>query len=83
MPDKVNEAVQSVAVKAFQTVAGSGLARVDFFYVEATGTVLINEINTFPGFTSLSMYPKLWEYSGIPFTELCDRLVDLALEKYY
>jgi D-alanine-D-alanine ligase len=49
--------------------------------VEATGTVLINEINTFPGFTSLSMYPKLWEYSGIPFVELCDRLVELALEK--
>ncbi|MCY7333877.1 MAG: D-alanine--D-alanine ligase [Pseudanabaena sp. CAN_BIN31] len=82
LPDNVTQAVQSMAVKAFQTVAGSGLARVDFFYVEATGTVLINEINTFPGFTSLSMYPKLWEYSGIPFTELCDRLVELALEKY-
>ena len=81
LPDNVTQAVQSMAVKAFQTVAGSGLARVDFFYVEATGTVLINEINTFPGFTSLSMYPKLWEYSGIPFTELCDRLVELALEK--
>jgi D-alanine-D-alanine ligase len=81
LPDNVTQAVQSMAVKAFQTVAGSGLARVDFFYVEATGTVLINEINTFPGFTSLSMYPKLWEYSGIPFTELCDRLVELALER--
>ncbi len=81
LPDHVTQAVQSMAVKAFQTVAGAGLARVDFFYVEATGTVLINEINTFPGFTSLSMYPKLWEYSGIPFAELCDRLVELALEK--
>ncbi|MCA6612863.1 MAG: D-alanine--D-alanine ligase [Pseudanabaena sp. M158S2SP1A06QC] len=83
LPDNVTQAVQSMAVKAFQTVAGSGLARVDFFYVEATGTVLINEINTFPGFTSLSMYPKLWEYSGVPFTELCDRLIDLAFERYY
>jgi D-alanine-D-alanine ligase len=80
LPENVTQAVQSMAVKAFQTIAGSGLARVDFFYVEATGTVLINEINTFPGFTALSMYPKLWEYSGIPFTELCDRLVELALE---
>ena len=82
LPDNVTQAVQSMAVKAFQTVAGSGLARVDFFYVVATGTVLINEINTFPGFTSLSMYPKLWEYSGIPFAELCDRLVELSLEKH-
>lgn len=82
LSENVTKAVQSMAVKAFQTVAGSGLARVDFFYVEATGTVLINEINTFPGFTSLSMYPKLWEYSGIPFVELCDRLIELALQKY-
>ena len=82
LPNNVAQTVQSMAVKAFQTVAGSGLARVDFFYVETTGTVLINEINTFPGFTSLSMYPKLWEYSGIPFTELCDRLVDLAIAKH-
>ena len=82
LSENVTKAVQSMAVKAFQTVAGSGLARVDFFYVEATETVLINEINTFPGFTSLSMYPKLWEYSGIPFVELCDRLIELALEKY-
>ena len=82
LSENVTKAVQSMAVKAFQTVAGSGLARVDFFYVEATETVLINEINTFPGFTSLSMYPKLLEYSCIPFVELCDRLIELALEKY-
>ncbi|MDX2254260.1 MAG: D-alanine--D-alanine ligase family protein [Pseudanabaenaceae cyanobacterium bins.39] len=82
LPETVAQAVQSMAVKAFQTVAGSGLARVDFFYVEATGTVLINEINTFPGFTALSMYPKLWEYSGIPFNQLCDRLIELAIERH-
>jgi D-alanine-D-alanine ligase len=77
----VVETVQNTAIKAFQILAGRGLARVDFFYVEATGTVLINEINTFPGFTALSMYPKLWEHSGIPFEALCDRLVELALER--
>ncbi|MEE3718290.1 D-alanine--D-alanine ligase family protein [Tumidithrix elongata RA019] len=81
LPSEVIEAVQAMSVKAFQTLAGSGLARVDFFYVESTATVLINEINTLPGFTALSMYPKLWEYSGIPFADLCDRLIDLALEK--
>ncbi len=80
LPENVTEAVQVMAVKAFQAVAGAGLARVDFFYVESTGTVLINEINTFPGFTALSMYPKLWEYSGIPFAKLCDHLVELAIE---
>ncbi|MEI6426899.1 MAG: D-alanine--D-alanine ligase family protein [Pseudanabaena sp. ELA607] len=80
LPPAVVETVQNTAIKAFQILAGRGLARVDFFYVEATGTVLINEINTFPGFTALSMYPKLWEHSGIPFAALCDRLVTLALE---
>jgi D-alanine-D-alanine ligase len=82
LPEGVTEAVQAMSVKAFQTLAGSGLGRVDFFYVESTGTVLINEINTLPGFTALSMYPKLWEYSGIGFAELCDRLIELALEKF-
>ncbi|MDB9377855.1 hypothetical protein PN460_08265, partial [Nodularia sphaerocarpa CS-585A2] len=53
-----------------------------FFFVEATGEVLINEINTFPGFTATSMYPQLWAYSGIPFPELVDRLIQLALERY-
>ncbi|MFN7715255.1 MAG: D-alanine--D-alanine ligase family protein [Pseudanabaenaceae cyanobacterium] len=81
LPAAVVETVQNTAIKAFQILAGRGLARVDFFYVEATGTVLINEINTFPGFTALSMYPKLWEHSGIPFEALCDRLVELALER--
>jgi D-alanine-D-alanine ligase len=79
LPIEVTEAMQSMAVRAFQTLAGSGLARVDFFYVEASGTVLINEINTMPGFTATSMYPKLWEASGIKFAELCDRLVKLGL----
>ena len=58
----------------------SGLARVDFFLKES-GKVIFNEINTLPGFTSISMYPKLWEASGMTFTELIDRLIELALDK--
>jgi D-alanine-D-alanine ligase len=79
LPPEVTQAVQSMAVKAFQTLAAAGLARVDFFYVEASGTVLINEINTMPGFTATSMYPKLWEAAGLEFPQLCDRLIELAL----
>jgi D-alanine-D-alanine ligase len=69
-----------MALQAFRAIAGRGLARVDFFYLPETATILVNEINTFPGFTATSMYPKLWEASGVPFAELCDRLVQLALE---
>ncbi len=79
LPDTVTQAVQDMAVRAFQAIAGRGLARVDFFYIEADATIAINEINTFPGFTATSMYPKLWEASGIPFPRLCDRLIELAL----
>jgi D-alanine-D-alanine ligase len=78
LPSEVIAAVQAMSIRAFQAIAGSGLARVDFFYVESNGTVLVNEINTLPGFTALSMYPKLWEASGIEFGELCDRLISLA-----
>jgi D-alanine-D-alanine ligase len=69
-----------MSVKAFQAIAGRGLARVDFFYIESSATVLINEINTMPGFTATSGYPKFWQNSGINFPDLCDRLVCLALE---
>jgi D-alanine-D-alanine ligase len=82
LPQAVIQAVQAMSIRAFSAIAGSGLGRVDFFYVESTATVLINEINTLPGFTATSMYPKLWEASGIGFTELCDRLIELALERH-
>lgn len=82
LPQEVITLVQDLSIKAFQTIGGSGLARVDFFYVESSATILINEINTMPGFTTTSMYPKLWEASGIPFPMLCDRLVELAQERY-
>lgn len=83
IPAKVSSAIisqiQEMAVQAFLAIDGAGLGRVDFFYVESTGEVLINEINTFPGFTATSMYPQLWEASGISFSELVDRLIQLAL----
>ena len=57
------------------------MARVDFFYDETAGAVFLNEINTIPGFTPISMYPKLWEASGIPYAKLIDRLIELALDR--
>lgn len=75
-------AVQEYARQAFLAVDAAGLARVDFFVRRDDGAVLINEINTMPGFTSTSMYPKLWEASGLPYPELIDRLLDLALQRH-
>jgi D-alanine-D-alanine ligase len=72
--------VQSLAVKAFQALELSGMARVDFFLEKKGGKIYVNEVNTIPGFTSISMYPKLWEASGIPFRELIDKLIELAFE---
>lgn len=74
--------IQGLAIRAFQAIDGSGLARVDFFLERGTGRMLINEINTMPGFTSISMYPKLWEASGIRYGELIDRLIALAFERH-
>ncbi len=80
LPPEVIQAVQAMSIRAFNAIAGAGLARVDFFYVESTATVLINEINTLPGFTATSMYPKLWEASDLSFAKLCDRLIELSIE---
>jgi D-alanine-D-alanine ligase len=75
--------IQSLAVAAFRALELSGMARVDFFLEKrAPGKLFLNEVNTIPGFTSISMYPKLWEASGIPFRELIDRLILLALEQH-
>ena len=86
IPAKVSSAIvsqiQEMAVQAFLAIDAAGLARVDFFYVESTGEVLINEINTFPGFTATSMYPQMWAHDGISFPELADRLIQLALERH-
>ena len=73
--------IQNMAVKVFKVLNCEGLSRVDFF-LEKNGNILVNEINTLPGFTSISMYPKLWEASGLPLSKLLDKLVDLALERF-
>jgi D-alanine-D-alanine ligase len=79
LDSKSQRLIQELAVKAFQTLCCAGLSRVDFFLKE-NGEAIINEINTMPGFTKISMYPKLWEASGIGYTELITRLLELALE---
>jgi D-alanine-D-alanine ligase len=70
-----------VALRAFEVIDAAGLARVDLFYDERSGAVHLNEINTMPGFTTTSMYPKLWEAAGLRYGDLIERLVELALER--
>ena len=82
IPPEVAHAVQELAVRAFKAVDGSGLARVDFFLERNSGKLYLNEINTMPGFTRISMYPKLWEASGVPFDELVSRIAELGLERF-
>jgi D-alanine-D-alanine ligase len=74
--------VQEMAVQAFKAVDGSGLARVDFLMDPKPGKIYLNEINTMPGFTSISMYPKLWAASGLAYSDLIDRLIQLAMERH-
>jgi len=74
--------VQAMAITAFRALELSGMARVDFFIEKRGGKIFLNEVNTIPGFTSISMYPKLWEANGIPFRELITKLIDLALEQH-
>jgi D-alanine-D-alanine ligase len=74
--------IQKYAVDAFRALELSGMARVDFFLEKASGKIYLNEVNTIPGFTSISMFPKMWEASGLPFRELIDKLIELALEQH-
>jgi D-alanine-D-alanine ligase len=74
--------VQRLAVECYQAVDCEGMARVDFLLEASTGEFFINEINTIPGFTSISMYPKMWEASGLPYPKLVDRLIELALDRH-
>ena len=73
--------VQNFSIRAFQAVDCAGMARVDFLLDRKSGKLYVNEINTIPGFTSISMYPKLWEASGVPYPQLIDRLIELALAR--
>jgi D-alanine-D-alanine ligase len=82
IPDETTGAIRRMALAAFRALDLSGLARVDFFLDRDTGEVYLNEVNTMPGFTSISMYPKLWEASGLPYPRLIDRLIELAIERH-
>ena len=78
IPSETREQIREYAVRAFKAIDGMGLSRVDFFIKNSDGSVVINEINTLPGFTNISMYPKLWEVAGLPYGELLDRLIEFA-----
>ena len=84
IPAKIDSEVvkklQEIAIETYKTLCCEGMARVDFFLTE-DGKAIINEINTIPGFTKISMYPKLWEVSGLSYEKLIDRLIELAIER--
>ena len=80
IPEDVGELVREAAVKIYSAIGCQGMSRVDFFVTYGENEVVFNEINTLPGFTSISMYPKLFEASGIPYGELIDELLRLAME---
>lgn len=82
LPPDVTEAVREMAIRAFQAIDGSGLCRADFFLRRSDGMLLINEVNTMPGFTPYSMYPLMWKESGMSYKELLDTLIRLALERF-
>jgi D-alanine-D-alanine ligase len=81
LPQETTSRIQELAVRAFKAVDAAGMARVDFFLDKDSGMVYLNELNTLPGFTKISMYPKLWEASGIGYAELVDRLIEFALQR--
>ena len=80
LPEDISNEIRSTAMKAFKAVDGKGLSRVDFFVENGTNRIIINEINTLPGFTQTSMYPKLWKKVGIKYSDLLDKLIELAKE---
>jgi D-alanine-D-alanine ligase len=81
LPQAVIKHVRAIALEAYRALCCEGMARVDFF-VQANGRVLVNEINTIPGFTKISMYPKMWQASGISYSKLIDRLIQLAIQRH-
>jgi len=80
LPEETAARVRELAVQVYKAIDCSGMARVDFLLEQRTGEVYISELNTIPGFTRISMYPKLWEASGLPYAKLVDRLIELAIE---
>ena len=82
LPKEISEEIQKIALHAFKAVDTAGMSRVDFFISKKTNEIYLNEINTIPGFTKVSMYPRLWEASGLSYSDLIDKLIQLALERY-
>ena len=76
----ISDEIRKTAIKAYKSLDCFGLSRVDFFLEKDTNRIILNEINTMPGFTTISMYPKLWESTGLSYSELLDKLISLALE---
>jgi D-alanine-D-alanine ligase len=81
IPEATTQQARKLAVRAFKAIDCQGMARVDFLLDRDNGEIILNELNTIPGFTSISMYPKLWEACGLPYPNLVDRLIELALER--
>jgi len=81
IPEDTAEQMREIAIKAYRAIDCAGMARVDFLLDRESGEFYLNEVNTIPGFTQISMYPKLWDASGLPYPELIDRLIELALER--
>jgi len=81
LPDEISACIREYAVRAYKAVDCAGMARVDFFVEKDTNQIYLNELNSIPGFTTISMYPKLWEASGLSYSKLVDRLIELALER--
>ncbi|MGG4142746.1 D-alanine--D-alanine ligase [Paenibacillus algorifonticola] len=82
LSEEISESVREMAIRAFLSIDGSGLSRVDFFMRRSDGQLLINEVNTLPGFTPFSMYPLMWKETGMPYRELLDKLIELALRRH-
>ena len=81
LPVEVSEKIREYAVRAYKAIDCAGMARADFFVDSDTNQIYLNELNTLPGFTSISMYPKLWQASGLTYPQLVDQLIELALER--
>ena len=82
LTDRQTNEVRRLAVAAFKAIDGAGMARVDFLLAGEGGPLYLNEVNTIPGFTTISMYAKLWETSGVPYPALLDRLIALAIARH-
>jgi D-alanine-D-alanine ligase len=81
LPDRLREQIREMAIRVFQTLECQGMARIDFF-LDRNDRILVNEINTIPGFTNISMYPRLWSIAGVSYSELIERLITLAIERH-